>query len=195
MFFVIAGLGNPGRRYSGTRHNAGFAVVERLAAAEGWNFGRRRFSSLVAEGRYGRHHLLLLQPQTFMNLSGQAVAAAVRFYRLPLKQLAVVHDDVDLEVGRLQLRRGGGTGGHRGLDSIVQSLGGAGFVRLRVGAGRPEPGVDTADHVLAPLAPPQQQLWQDALARAVPALKCWLDEGLEMAMNRYNPWPVKEEKS
>ena len=183
--YLVAGLGNPGGEYASTRHNVGFMVADELARRHGAGF-RSKFSGRVADVRHDGVRLALLEPQTYMNESGRSVAAALRFYKTPLDRLLVVHDEVDLEFGRLQARLGGGLAGHNGLRSIADNCGGPDFLRLRVGVGRPERGDPrpVADYVLSPFAP---DLDVDALVtRAADAVETLVTEGLEITMTRYN---------
>jgi PTH1 family peptidyl-tRNA hydrolase len=185
---LVAGLGNPGREYADTRHNVGFMVVDELARRHGAGF-RSKFSARVADLRLHGRRVALLEPQTYMNESGRSVAAAARFYKVPLPSLLVVHDDVDLEVGRLQLRLGGGLAGHNGLRSIVRQLGSPDFLRLRIGVGRPERGDPrpVADFVLAPFEP---DVDVDAIvARAADAVETVAADGAEAAQQRFNERP------
>jgi PTH1 family peptidyl-tRNA hydrolase len=181
---LVAGLGNPGREYAATRHNVGFMICDELARRGGASW-RSKFSGQLAELRLdGR--LALLKPQTFMNESGRSVGAAVRFFKLPPERLLVVHDEVDLEPGRLQARLGGGLAGHNGLRSIAQHLRTPEFLRLRVGVGRPERGDPrpVADFVLAPFAP---EIDVDALVgRAADAVETLARDGLEEVQQRFN---------
>jgi PTH1 family peptidyl-tRNA hydrolase len=182
---LVAGLGNPGREHERDRHNAGWMVVDELARRHGARF-RGKFSGRLAETRLAGRRVALLEPETYMNESGRSIAAAARFYRLPPERVLVVHDDVDLEVGRLQARRGGGLAGHNGLRSIAQALGTQEFLRLRIGVGRPGRGDprDVADYVLSPFEPEDDV---DALvARAADAVEAILAEGLEAAQRRFN---------
>jgi PTH1 family peptidyl-tRNA hydrolase len=182
---LVAGLGNPGREHERDRHNAGWMVVDELARRHGARF-RGKFSGRLAETRLAGRRVALLEPETYMNESGRSIAAAARFYRLPPERVLVVHDDVDLEVGRLQARRGGGLAGHNGLRSIAQALGTQDFLRLRIGVGRPGRGDprDVADYVLSPFEPEDDV---DALvARAADAVEAILAEGLEAAQRRFN---------
>jgi PTH1 family peptidyl-tRNA hydrolase len=182
---LVAGLGNPGREYRETRHNAGFMAVDELARRNGVSF-RSKFSGRIGDVRLDGRRLALLEPQTYMNESGRSVAAALRFYKLPLESLLVVHDDVDLEIGRLQARLGGGLAGHNGLRSIVQQLGSAEFLRLRIGVGRPERGDrrPVADFVLSPF-PPDVDV-DGIAARAADGITAIAVEGLEAAQRRLN---------
>jgi PTH1 family peptidyl-tRNA hydrolase len=182
---LVAGLGNPGREYSSTRHNLGFMVVDELARRHGGSF-RSKFSGEIADVRLAERRVALLRPQTYMNESGRSIRAAAQFYKLPLDGLLVVHDDVDLEVGRLQARLGGGLAGHNGLRSIVTELGGPDFLRLRIGVGRPERGDPrpVADFVLAPF-PPDVDV-DGIVARAADAVETLVSDGLEAVQQRFH---------
>lgn len=183
--FVIAGLGNPGPQYQWTRHNAGFLFLDRLAHLENVPLNRKSFSGLAGEwGRRG-DRLLLLKPQTFMNLSGRAVMQALQFYKLPLTQLIVVHDELDLPFGAVRFKQGGGHGGHNGLRSIMEQLGKGDFLRLRIGIGRPPKG-DTTGYVLGNIPPEQMESLPRVLDGGLEMLETMLDEGLPKAMSLYN---------
>ena len=184
--WVVLGLGNPGAKYRGTRHNVGFRVVDRLAERWGARVAREAHKALVAETRRDGERVLLAKPQTFMNVSGESAASLRRFYRFDPAHLVVVHDDVDLPLGRLRVRTGGGAGGHRGIESLLEGLAVPGFTRVRVGVGRPPAGWDTADWVLA--VPPGDEKGTLAAAeeRAVDAIEMLLAEGPARAMNRIN---------
>ena len=185
---LVAGLGNPGRQYARTRHNLGHMVSDELARRHGASF-RSKFSGELADIRLDSGRVALLKPQTYMNESGRSVGAAVRFFNLPLDQLLVVHDEVDLELGRLQARMGGGLAGHNGLRSVAQHLQSPEFARLRIGVGRPERGDPrpVADWVLTPF-PPEVDV--DALvARAANAVEATALEGLEEVQQRFNERP------
>lgn len=184
--WLIVGLGNPGPAYARTRHNVGFMVADGLAGRLGWRWREGRCHGLVAGGRVGDREVLLLKPLTFMNRSGLAVAAAARAYGLAPAAIVVVHDDLDLPPGKLRLRPGGGSGGHRGVTSVIQSLGDEGFGRVRVGIGRPAPGEEAADYVLQPFTPAEQEVLAPALETACEAIMRVVAEGLEAAMRCYN---------
>jgi peptidyl-tRNA hydrolase, PTH1 family len=182
---LVAGLGNPGREYERTRHNVGWLVVDELARRHGGSW-RSKFSGSLADVRVDGSKLALLKPETYMNESGRSVAAATRFFKVPAESLLVVHDDVDLEPGRLQARRGGGLAGHNGLRSLAQHLGTQDFLRLRIGVGRPGRGDPrpVKDWVLSPFAPEEDA---DALvARAADAVETIVRDGLEAAQQRFN---------
>jgi PTH1 family peptidyl-tRNA hydrolase len=185
---LVAGLGNPGRKYDRTRHNLGRMVCTEIAGRHGVGT-RSKFSGHLAELRLDGTRVALLTPETFMNESGRSVGAAVRFFKLPPEQLLVVHDEVDLELGRLQARLGGGLAGHNGLRSVAQSLGTAEFLRLRMGVGRPDRGDPrpVADWVLTPF-PPDVDF--DALvARGADAVETIVHAGLDEAQQRFNERP------
>jgi PTH1 family peptidyl-tRNA hydrolase len=182
---LVTGLGNPGREYAQTRHNVGFLVAEEVARRHGGSW-RGKFSGEVTELRLGDLRLAVVKPQTYMNESGRSVGAAVRFFKVAPESLLVVHDEVDLEPGRLQVRLGGGLAGHNGLRSVAQHLGTGDFARLRIGVGRPERGDPrpVADFVLSPFS---TEIDVDALvARAADAVESVAREGLEETQNRFN---------
>ena len=182
---LVAGLGNPGREYERTRHNVGWMVADELARRHGGSF-RSKFSGRVAEVRAGERRVALLKPETYMNESGRSVGAAARFFKVPPAQILLVHDDVDLEEGRLQARLGGGLAGHNGLRSIAQHLGTNDFLRLRIGVGRPERGDrrPVADYVLSPFDPHVDV--DELVARAADAVELLAAEGLPAAQQRFN---------
>jgi PTH1 family peptidyl-tRNA hydrolase len=182
---LVAGLGNPAREYADTRHNVGFMVADELARRHGGSW-RAKFSGDLAEMRLDGLRLALLKPQTYMNESGRSVGSAVRFFKVDPETLLVVHDEVDLEPGRLQVRLGGGFAGHNGLRSVAQLLGTGDFARLRIGVGRPERGDPrpVADFVLSPFAPDVDV--EGLVARAADAVETIAREGLEEAQNRFN---------
>jgi peptidyl-tRNA hydrolase, PTH1 family len=182
---LVAGLGNPGRGYERTRHNAGWLVLDELARRHGGSW-RSKFSGSLAEVRLGELRLGLLKPETYMNESGRSVGAAARFFKVEPESLLVVHDDVDLEPGRLQARRGGGLAGHNGLRSLAQHLGAQDFLRLRIGVGRPGRGDrrSVSDWVLAPFDPDQDV--EGLVARAADAVEAVAVDGLDAAQARFN---------
>jgi len=187
--YLIAGLGNPGPRYAANRHNVGFQCVERLAASLGLAFDKRQKRARVASGTFHGRRIVLAKPQTFMNESGRAVVPLARFYRVQPACLLVVYDDLDLPLGALRLRPEGGSGGHKGMRSIIEHLGAQNFPRLRIGIGRPPGQMDPAAYVLQDFSADEEPLREETLARAVVALETWLREGLEAAMERYNRRP------
>lgn len=187
---LIVGLGNPGAEYAAHRHNIGFRIVEALARAHGLSFSRRKGSrSLVAEGVIDNRRVVLAKPQTYMNLSGRAVSSLSRLFGLPLERVLVVHDDLDLPLGSLRLRPEGGSGGHKGMRSIIEQLGTQAFPRLRVGIDRPPDRVDPADYVLQPFDRDQLPYVAQAVNAAAAAVECWLTDGIVAAMNEFNSRP------
>jgi len=182
---LVVGLGNPGPEHAQDRHNVGWMVVDELAGRHGGSY-RAKFSGKLAEVRLGDLRLALLKPETFMNLSGGSVAAAARFFKVATESLAVVHDEVDLEPGRLQLRLGGGLAGHNGLRSIRTSLRSSDFLRVRVGVGRPGRGDrrPVADYVLSPFAADEDA--ETLVSRAADAVEALASDGLERAQARFN---------
>src|SRR3954447_3238255 len=182
---LVAGLGNPGREYERTRHNAGWLVLDELARRHGGSW-KSKFSGSLGEVRLDDARLSLLQPGTYMNDSGRSVGAAARFYKVEPEQLLVVHDDVDLEHGRVQARRGGGLAGHNGLKSLAQHLGSQEFLRLRIGVGRPGRGDarPVADWVLSPFSPEDDA--EALVARGADAVEAVVADGLDEAQQRFN---------
>jgi len=186
---LVVGLGNPGREYAGHRHNVGFMVVDRLAGAVGIPLGQSKFQGRFGQGDVGRLRVLLLAPETFMNASGESVSAAARFFKVAPEDLLVLHDELDLPFGRLQLKRGGGTGGHNGLESLVEQLGTTDFARLRFGIGKPS-GPNAKErvvgHVLHDFSSEEKAALEPLLERSVDMARAWVSLGLAEAMNRHN---------
>lgn len=186
--YLIAGLGNPGPEYARTRHNAGFLVVERLA--EQWGAVWRtesRFAARLARVCRGERTVWLCLPQTYMNASGEAVAAVRAYYRVALERVLVVTDDADLPLGEIRLRPRGRSGGHHGLESVEQHLGSRAYARLRVGIGRDAPDRrEITGYVLGRFSPEEAGRFATVRERAVRQIECWLDEGIQQAMNRFN---------
>ena len=184
---LIVGLGNPGAEYAKTRHNAGFLLVEKLA--ELWKAGwtkERKFAARVAKAERNGQKVLLAEPQTFMNLSGEAVGGLVQFYQLPLEKILIVVDDADLPLGEIRLRPGGGSGGHHGLESVAQHLGSKAYARLRIGIGRQNEARAITGHVLGKFSADENALLEKVLERAAGQMECWLGAGLQKAMNQFN---------
>ncbi|GEM_PF-307185 len=185
--FLIAGLGNPGREYANNRHNVGFMVLDRLADRLGVQFTRLQHRALVTDTRFRDHKLILIKPQTYMNESGQAVAALAKFYKIDLENLLVVFDDMDLPLGALRIRPKGGSGGQKGMKSIIQRLGKQqNFPRLRIGIGRPPGQMPPPAYLLQDFSYDEQTRLAPVLDTAVDAILTFVTDGLEMAMNRYN---------
>jgi len=186
---LVVGLGNPGREYDGTRHNIGFVVADGVAEKFGGSFrSKARFSAAIAEATVAAGKLTLAKPQTFMNRSGAAVAAVLNWLKITPAELLVIVDDADLPVGQLRLRGSGGSGGHNGLRSIIEALGGTEeFARLRIGIGRQGPvGADITGHVLSKFAPAERAAVNEVVTRAVEAVACAVTQGVPAAMNQFN---------
>jgi PTH1 family peptidyl-tRNA hydrolase len=184
--FLLVGLGNPGRDYRETRHNVGFMLIDRLAVRLDIRFTRLQSKALVASAIYQEFKLILAKPQTFMNLSGQAVQGLLRFYKLPLENLLVAHDDLDLITGTIRIRPDGGSAGQKGMASIIERLGTDEFPRLRLGIGHPAGKMDPADYVLQDFSNEERLVISETLDRAADAVLTFVREGLEAAMSRYN---------
>jgi PTH1 family peptidyl-tRNA hydrolase len=182
---LVVGLGNPGRRYLGTRHNVGFAVVDLLAESPHSGRFQERFGGVVSETLEHGTKILLVKPSTFMNRSGSCVRQLVDFYRLPLDELLVVCDDVNLPIGTLRLRKRGSAGGHNGLKDIQAHLGTLEYARLRVGVGSAQQG-EMIDHVLGRFGPADRAIMDDAIGLAAQAVLVWIERGAEECMNLYN---------
>ncbi len=185
--YLIVGLGNPGAEYARTRHNVGFLTVEHLAGRWGarWCF-EKKFNARLARGERGVRRVLLCQPQTYMNASGEAVGAVKEFYRVPMTHLLVVVDDADLPLGHLRLRPGGSSGGHHGLESIEQHLGSRQYPRLRVGIGRQDGQREITGHVLGRFGSTEAALADRVLAVAANQAETWLGAGIQTAMSQFN---------
>ena len=182
---IIVGLGNPGTQYRMSRHNIGFQVVDRLAVINHLSVRTKRFRSLYGTGWIDSQQIVLLKPMTFMNRCGEAVKKATDFFHLKLEDLVVVHDDLDLPFGRLRFKRRGGDGGHQGIRSITERMGGNNFLRLKVGIGRPPQGMDPAEYVLDGFDKIEQPHLNQIHSQAAGSLKVMLLEGVEEAMNKF----------
>lgn len=184
---VVVGLGNPGLKYRNTRHNVGFEVLGELARRHGGSRPKLKFEAEVVEASLGPAKLLLVAPQTYMNASGRTVVKVIDFYKLQLQDLLVVCDDLNLETGTLRLRAAGSAGGQKGLQDIINRLGGEqAFARLRIGIGRPPESMQAADYVLSRFRRAETEKIEGTLQRAADAVVCWTESGIEAAMNRYN---------
>jgi PTH1 family peptidyl-tRNA hydrolase len=183
---MIIGLGNPGPAYRHTRHNFGFLALDELADALNIQVKRLKFKAMLGEGRFGDRKVVLVKPMTFMNESGRAVAPLLRYFKLPLSNILVIHDDLDLPLGTLRLRPSGGTSGQRGMASIITQLGTQEFPRMRLGIGRPPGQMDPVDYVLKDFLPSEHELVKIVLQTAVEASQNFINEGLTITMNKYN---------
>ena len=185
--WLIVGLGNPGEQYENTRHNVGFLVADELGERGSFPIQRLKFKALTNTAVIGGQGALVMKPTTYMNLSGEAVGEAARFYHIPPAQVLVISDDVDLPLGKLRLRTGGSAGGHNGLKSVIQHLGTDQFPRIKIGVGgKPHPDYDMADWVLGKLQGDDKRVMDGAVKRAADAVECFLKDGPQKAMNRFN---------
>ncbi len=193
--YLVLGLGNPGRRYTRTRHNAGFLVADRLAARLGASLDRKPLGALVTSVRVGDERVVLAQPQSFMNLSGQPAASLKGYYKVATDKIIVVHDELDLDFGQVRVKRGGGHAGHNGLRDIQARAGGNGFSRVRVGISRPPPEWETADYVLSRWTTQEASALDEVVDRAADAVECVVRDGVVEAMNRFNTRPRANKRS
>jgi len=182
--WLLVGLGNPGVRYAKTRHNIGFMVLDRLAESLGLSF-REKTDYRACNGSISGQKVVLMEPLTFMNRSGTAVRKVFSKYAVIPEHIIVIHDDLDLASGRLKIRERGSAGGHKGIESVIQNLGTQEFIRVRIGIGR-DPLIPTEDYVLSRFRKEEQALIKDAIARAVEAISCMIDKGVDKAMNKFN---------
>ena len=190
--YLIAGLGNPGREYENTRHNAGFASIDRLAEKNHISIDMKKFQALCGTGYIGGQKVLLLKPQTYMNLSGESLRAACDFFKIdPEQELIVIYDDISLAPGQLRIRAKGSAGGHNGIKSIIAHLGTQVFLRVKVGVGEKPQGCDLADYVLGHFSKDEQQVMQESFDRAADAAAALLTEEVQQVMNEYNTHKAK----
>lgn len=188
---IIAGLGNPGAEYARTKHNVGFMFVDALAErlhAPSW---KENFFSFVTEVHIGGEKAFLVKPLTYMNNSGEVLGSMLSYYKMETENLTVVHDDMDIPAGTVRIRKKGGSGGHNGIKSIIAHVGSEDFARVRIGIGRPMPGWTVINHVLAPFATEDTQKIHEAISYLLPAVECIVTDGVDRAMNRYNPHKKK----
>lgn len=189
---VLVGLGNPGKKYAGTRHNVGFDVIAELSRRHGASKPKSRFDAELSESGIGGEKVLLAAPQTFMNASGRAVRQLVDFFQLPISDLLVICDDINLPLGRLRIRKSGSAGGQKGLENVIQHLG-ANVPRLRIGVGQPPQHLDSADYVLDRFHKSELAAIDEATGRAADAVEMWVIDGIDQAMNRFNVGCKKED--
>jgi len=183
---LIVGLGNPGKEYSGSRHNLGFRCINHLAKANGIGIDKRQCQAQLGVGRIAGVQVVLAKPRTYMNLSGKSVHMMMDRFKAKCEDIVVIHDDLDLPLGRIRLYANGGPGGHKGVESIIAALGSRDFIRIRFGVGRPPPGMDPVDFVLLDFSPTERLLVEEAIAKVGEAVPFLLKEGLAAAMNKYN---------
>jgi PTH1 family peptidyl-tRNA hydrolase len=183
---LIVGLGNPGKKYERTRHNVGFLVLDRLADKNGVTIAKEKHQSLIGEWNRDGDKVLLVKPQTYMNLSGEALQRLLSYYPVEAENVVVIHDDLDLPFGRIRIRQQGSPGGHRGMISVTGVLGEQVFSRLRIGIGRPPPGVEPKDFVLQKFSPDEAARLEEVVSRAADAVECLLADGARRAMEKFN---------
>lgn len=199
MNFLVVGLGNPGKKYESTRHNIGFMVIENLGENTGINVSKKGFRGLFGHGLFQDKKIFLFKPETFMNNSGKAVKEIKNFYKTPTENMIVVHDELDLELGDLKIKFGGGTAGHKGLDSIVEQIGEDNFIRIRVGIGKPYLKGETTNYVLSPFSKDETDIVKKSIEEATDVILETISHGVASAMNKFNKKDLnhstKEEKS
>lgn len=183
---MIVGLGNPGKGYAETRHNIGFRVVYELAKKHQIRVSGVKYQALTGQGVVNGRKVLLVQPQTYMNLSGRSVAPMLNFFKIPLEKMIVIYDELDLPLGRLRMRGSGSAGGHNGVRSLIEHLGTRDFTRMRVGIGHPDDLIPVHDYVLGKFFPEELPVMEKMVQRAVQGVELWLDQGVERAMNQVN---------
>ena len=191
--FCLIGLGNPGRQYSQTRHNAGFLVIDRIAEEANLQLDQQGFQSVYGKGLLKGEQVFLVKPQTFMNLSGEAVGPFIKYYRIPLEQVLIIYDDLDLPLGMIRIRLSGSAGGHNGLSSVLNAIGEQAVPRLRVGIGRPADG-RVIDYVLSAFSGAELNEFKASINRAAQAGISFVTEGAQAAMNRFNRNPMSDQK-
>jgi PTH1 family peptidyl-tRNA hydrolase len=183
---LVVGLGNPGSKYENTRHNIGFDCLQKLHASMGSVTVQSKFESQIAKGSLGSHDVVLAWPMTYMNCSGRAVAQIARFYKIPTDFILVVCDDLSLPLGKLRLRKGGSSGGQKGLDDVLKALGTQDVPRLRIGIDATPENRQTVDYVLSKFSKKEREVVEESLVLALDAVQCWNNDGIEKAMNRFN---------
>ncbi len=191
--YIIAGLGNPGKKYENTRHNMGFIAIDLLAEEFGIKVDKLKFKSLVGEGRIAGQRVLLMKPQTYMNLSGEAIREAVNFYKIDPEELIVIYDDIDIPTGTFRIRKKGSAGTHNGMRSVVYQIQSDQFPRIRVGIGS-ETKMDLINYVVGGISKSERELLEDSLVKSAKAAACIVEKGIDKAMNEYNVRPPKKEK-
>ncbi|GAA0438189.1 MAG: aminoacyl-tRNA hydrolase [Bacillota bacterium] len=182
----IIGLGNPGKKYNGTRHNVGFMVIDELLHRHSWKLNKSKYKGDYTIVHLDGEKVLLLEPQTFMNLSGDAVRPLMDYYDIKLEDILIIYDDLDLPVGKIRLRQKGGHGGHNGIRSIIDHLGTKDFKRIRIGVGRPTSSVSVVDYVLSNFSKGESEAVSDSIGRAADACEAWLSASFSQVMNEYN---------
>ncbi len=184
--YLIVGLGNPEEDYSRTRHNMGFDTINKIAEQYGIEMSKKKFDSLYGEGRIEKEKVILLKPQTYMNLSGKAILQVVQFYKIPMEDICVIYDDMDIEPGQIKIRKKGGAGSHNGMKSIVQELQTEEFARIRVGIGKPQFKEDAINYVIGAIPEEERKKLEEGTTKAKEAIIEIVKNGMDMAMNKFN---------
>ncbi|WP_101772538.1 aminoacyl-tRNA hydrolase [Peptostreptococcus faecalis] len=184
--YIIVGLGNPGKKYENTRHNAGFDVVDKLASKNNIKIDKIKHKALIGEGRIGNEKVIIVKPQTYMNLSGESVVSVLNFYKVDLENLIVIYDDIDLDVGKLRIRKKGSAGSHNGMKSIIKHIGTVEFPRVRVGVSKPDKGRDLANFVLSRVSKDEEIDMMEGIDKAVSTVEEIINSNIDSAMNKYN---------
>lgn len=202
--YIICGLGNPGKKYENTHHNMGFITVDQLASKYGIRVEKLKFKALIGEGRIGNEKVILVKPQTYMNLSGESVREVMNFYKEDIEHLIVIYDDIDIPIGTFRIRKKGSAGTHNGMRSVIYQLQDDGFPRIRIGIGKGKPGEggaskdvhgdDLISYVIGGVTRAEKEPLEDAISKACEACACMVNEGVDMAMNRFNVRPPKPPK-
>ena len=182
--YIIAGLGNPGKKYENTRHNIGFITIDSLASKYSINVDKLKFKALVGEGRISGQKVILVKPQTYMNLSGESIQEVMNFYKADPENLIVIYDDIDLDLGTLRIRKSGSAGTHNGMRSVVQHINSTAFPRIRIGMGGPKG--DIVDFVIGGMSKAESEVLRETVDKATEAIDCIIESGIDMSMNRYN---------
>lgn len=183
---VIAGLGNPGKKYANTRHNVGFLVIDELLRRNGWELSKRKFNGLYTEEIINSEKMIIVQPQTYMNLSGECIRPLMDFYQLEPSDIAIVYDDLDLPLGKVKLRQTGGHGGHNGIRSLINHLDTKQFNRIRIGIGRPAVPMSVIDYVLGRFSKEEMNHLEPAIQKAADAIEEWAGNSFDQVMNKFN---------
>ena len=184
--YIIVGLGNPGKQYENTRHNVGFNIIDILADEYGISVNKMKYKALIGEGRVGSEKVLLVKPQTYMNLSGETLIDIYNYYKVDMENIIVIYDDIDLDVGKIRIRKKGSGGTHNGMRSIIKCLGANDFPRVRVGVSKPKPGQDLADFVLSRFRKEESDDVELGLEKAAKAVDVMIRDNIDLAMNKYN---------
>ena len=192
---LVVGLGNPGSEYASTKHNLGYLTVDELGKRVGIELKKKKFKGIFGEGILNNDKLLLLKPETYMNRSGESVSSAVNFYNIPVENIIVIHDELDLPTGALRIKAGGGSAGHKGVNSIIGELGSKDFIRIRIGIGKPGKKTATVSHVLSQFKRKESEIVMESVSRAADAVFEIVQHGLGSAMNKFNIRPESGDES